>query len=289
MVVVLTLFNVSVKYRYYNLYKEVASNDYLYLNADYLRRRFELFEKYTFSSFASQTSSDFRWIVMFHKDTPKEFIECIEKYKKLLPQFEPWFIGEDERYNDVIKKDFADKYASSRGVISVRVDNDDAVHCTFIDAISTKLRDCTKTTILSFSNGLQYDDRTGRIMRYNYENNHFIALFDKRDDLGVIRNVHSFCHTDADSIVDSDHKIVCRTRIPMWVEIVSETNCVNEMWTRPSKLFVPFTIAEQFPVLNVRWRTKGQWIMYIVRLLTCSLVMMVVDVVRILYHNKKNS
>ena len=68
-VVVITRFNLASRYRYRKLYSDVPEGYYLFLDEEYLEKRFAIFEKYTFPSFAAQTDMDFRWIVMFHKDT----------------------------------------------------------------------------------------------------------------------------------------------------------------------------------------------------------------------------
>lgn len=284
-VAVITRFNLAVRYRYEKLYKNVPKDHFLWLDEEYLGKRFALFDRYTFPSFQAQTDRDFRWIVLFHKETPARFRAQIEKYKEELPQFEPWFLDDEEsdRFADLLNADFEKRYGE-RGLISVRVDNDDAVHASFIENIKRGMSDVTETSILSFPNGLQYDARSCRCMRYNYENNHFIAFYAPP---GEKRHVLSFQHPDADKFVDKKHKIVLKTRIPLWVEIVSETNCVNTIWMRPSKVFIPYAVKEEYPVLTLRWSTKPGWILSMAGYLPVAFVKMFADVCRLLMIHMK--
>lgn len=281
-IVVITRFNLAVRYRFQKLYGNVPKGKYLWLDEDYLKRRFELFEKYTVSSFAGQTDPDFRWIVLFHKDTPKQFIERINDYKDRLPQFEPWYLDDDgsERFADVLTDEFNKDYGDT-GVASVRVDNDDVVHSEFVETIRKSLDKCNETTILSFKNGLQYDVRNRRCVRYSYVNNHFITLYSACKADEKIRCVYGFQHVDADNIVDRGHKIVKKTRIPLWVEIVSETNCVNEIWTKPSKVLVPYEVKNEFPMLNLKWTSRIQWLFYTMINIPGAFFRMFIDVFKL--------
>ena len=279
-IVVLTRFNLAIKYRYPKLYKGVPKEKSLWLDEVYLEKRFELFDRYTFPSFCHQTDHDYRWIVMFHKDTPEIFVKKIEQYKSELSQFEPWFMDDNESEtfeSYVIKK--LQNSNDSEGIITVRVDNDDMVHSTFIEKIRTGLNDCKEKTVLSFRNGLQYDTNKQRCMRYSYVNNHFIALYSKCENNMI--TIFSFEHPEVDHVVDKEHKIVLNEPVPMWVEIVSGTNCVNEIWCRPSKVFIPYCVKREYPNLELKWDTKFQWICSILSNLPIAFARMFVDVVRL--------
>lgn len=277
-VVVLTRFNLAIKDIFQ---KHVLPEDYcIWLDETYLTRRFELFETYTFPSFQNQTDHEYRWIVLFHKDTPNQFLERINRYKEKLHEFEPWFLDDTEsaRFADVVQDEFEKHYADS-GVISVRVDNDDAVHDSFIECVKRELAGRKQTSLLTFVNGLQYDTASKRCMRYYSVNNHFIALYvSKEDGAG---NVFSFEHQDIDKHISSEQKVIKKTKIPLWVEIVSETNCINEIWSRPSKVLVPFEVREEYPLLDLKWNNKQQWFRSIIMDLPIAFCKMFVDVVRL--------
>lgn len=284
-IVIITRFNLAMKYKYPKLSKSVYGRETaIWLDPDYLTRRFELFDQYTFPSFLSQTYSDYRWIVLFHKDTPQQFHDRIKMYEEQLPQFEPWFLSdiESEHFEQIIDKEL-EKH-SDTGTISVRVDNDDVIHKTFIEMIRESLNNCNETTILSFRNGLQYDALTGRCMRYDYVNNHFLALYSAKG----VGNVLSFAHTGVDTLVDEEHKIVLKTDIPLWVEIVSESNCTNEIWNRPSKVFVPFCLVAEYPMLKIKWNNRFQWICSIIRYIPVAFFKMFIDVFRIIFIRLKD-
>ncbi|MCR5688331.1 MAG: putative rhamnosyl transferase [Lachnospiraceae bacterium] len=256
-VVVITRFNLASRYRYRKLYADVPEGHYIFLDEDYLEKRFALFEKYTFPSFEAQTDADFRWIVMFHADTPARFREKIDAFSEKLTVFEPWFLDDDEsdRFLEIIK-DRLSEYDDT-GVITVRVDNDDMIGRDFVEIAKQHLADSEGTFVLTFPRGLQYDMRTGRCMKYTYVNNHFMCHASAPGSHDT--NIYSFQHTDVDKVVSGEHKIIVKTELPMWVEIVSGTNCVNEIWTRPSKVFVPYGVKAAYPELDIKWSSKRQW------------------------------
>lgn len=116
---------------------------------------------------------------------------------------------------------------------------------------------CTETSVLSFKNGLQYDSEKHRCMRYTYVNNHFIAYFASSEDINT--NVYTLSHHEIDKFIDRKHKIVKKDE-SMWVEVVSDSNCVNEIWCRPSKVFIPYAVKKEYPNMELKWRTRLQWI-----------------------------
>ena len=276
-VAVITRFNLASRYRYRKLYSDVPEGHFLFLDEEYLEKRFALFEEYTFPSFERQTDKNFRWIVLFHKDTPERFKERIMKYQEKLSLFEPCFLDDEQSENflEVIKEKLREY--DRTGVITARVDNDDMIHETFVERIKREMGDAT---ILSFVNGLQYDTRTRRCMSYNYVNNHFMCHASSPDDTGM--NIYSFQHADVDRNIDSSKKKTVRTKIPMWVEIVSGTNCVNEIWSRPSKAIVPYQVKEAYPALNLKWSTRAGWAAYTAVQIPVSFFRMFRDVVSLI-------
>ena len=176
--IVLTRFNLAIKFECRKRGDSEIPMEKPWLNEEYLKRRFEIFEKYTFSSFLDQTNQDFEWIVLFHKDTPELYKKKINDYSKKMRQFNAWFLddSECEMCGEILEKYIAEKYFNSV-IITTRVDNDDVVHRTFLESIKKEFLFAKQSEILTYVNGLQYDSRNRDVMKYNYVNNHFLSLY----------------------------------------------------------------------------------------------------------------
>lgn len=279
-IVVLTRFNLAINHRYRKLYGKTNTDHKMWLDEEYLAKRFDLFERFTYPSFIAQTDHDYRWLVLFHKDTPEKYMKRIRTYEKGLDSFEPLFLSDEDCKNitEYIEELLVEKQIKD-GIITTRVDNDDAVHSTFIERIKVEFSDCTVTSGLCFLNGLQYNVRSRICMHYTYINNHFNAVYAPPNDRFL--SALSFDHTKIDEFIDKQNKIVVKTKIPMWVEIVHDTNCINVIWYRPSKVFVPYKVREEFPILDIKWKTKLQWVANMVIHFPLAFVRMIIDIIRL--------
>ena len=149
-----------------------------WLDVEYLKYRFEIFERYTFNSFLHQTSSHFQWLVFFHKDTPREFLDKIAEFQVRMKQFVPVFLDDKECDNwcAYVSHYLLEHYPAG-SIITTRVDNDDCVHETFVEMIQKDMCDINTKTFLTYPKGLQYDCVNKLIVKYHYVNNHFLSLY----------------------------------------------------------------------------------------------------------------
>lgn len=259
--IVLTRFNLALNFACKKREDSTVPQDKPWLEPDYLEKRFDIFEKYTYPSFAGQTDKNFKWIVMFHKDTPQKFKERIQKLSQGMEQMEAWFLDDEEcrRCTTVIREYILQTY-QNQGVITSRVDNDDIVHETFIESIKADMSQFTEDTILSYENGLQYDTRNREIMKYDYANNHFLSLF-VADTKGN-NHILSYDHSAIDCLAKKEglKRCVKNTQVPLWVEVLTMTNYSNAPRWRFSALTVPYNITQEYPVLDVDWNSRMQWI-----------------------------
>lgn len=234
----------------------------LWLNERYLNKRFEIFEKYTFSSFLNQTNKNFVWIVMFHKDTPNIYKDRIEILMSSMPQFRAMFLDDEEsgKVYETIEEYLQSNYSECR-VITTRVDNDDVVHATFVERIQ---RDAAligeKNCILSYLNGLQYDEKKRRILKYKYPNNHFTSLIAQPACLGenILRYNHVYI---GNADVYKEYK---KTQVPLWVEVVHGDNVSNELHWRFRDIFVPYGIKYEYS-LSLQWDSILTYIFYLAK------------------------
>lgn len=259
--IVLTRFNLALDFQCKKRDDSIVPLKQPWLEEEYLERRFQIFEKYTFPSFYEQTNKDFKWIVMFHKNTPEFFKKRIQNLSDRMEQLEAWFLDDEESQKcAVIITKYIEEHYPECGVITTRVDNDDIVHKTFIETIKNDVMSLPKTQVLTYVNGLQYDTRNKEIMKYDYANNHFLSLF-VTDTTGD-NHILAYDHSAIDQFVDKKglQKIVKNTPVPLWVEVLTETNYSNAPRWRFSSLLVPYEIAKEYPALEPKWNTKIQWI-----------------------------
>lgn len=250
---IITRFNIAVNYgaSKYNTYVPTIRP---WLDEVYLEKRFDIFEKYTFPSLKRQTDTDYEWIVLFHTDTPHTYRQRIQEYESEMPNFKPWFLNDDEsrRAIDLVGEYlYKVKEDSSNNVISVRIDNDDMVHRDFIKTIREKLEYRGSDTYLSFKNGLSYNLLTGYCALYDYVGNHFLSMVSGSQITYILQ---AGVHDQVMNKNDDSEKIVMPSKVPMWVELISDTNCANVIkWCGIKRMFIPYDTAMEYPELNM-WR-----------------------------------
>ena len=59
---------------------------------EWLKNRFELFERFCLPSIMNQTSQSFKWIVLFDINTPEKYKERIKSYEKACQHFFPCYV-----------------------------------------------------------------------------------------------------------------------------------------------------------------------------------------------------
>lgn len=260
--IILTRFNLAVKFGCEKRSDSTVPAEMPWLDKEYLRKRFEIFEKYTFQSMKRQINGNFQWLVLFHKETPGEFLRKIDSYQKDLKQFAPVFLDDEQcsHLTEVIRGYLTEKYENC-DIITTRIDNDDVVHPLFTDTIQNELKAgiFSENTIISYKNGLQYDIVTRDILRYDYWKNHFISLLCVS---GGGEHILQYNHDTIDTLPVM--KIRKETEIPLWVEIISDSNYSNaERWTFGAP-FVSYKVKEWYPEFSYRWKSSAGYIFYVV-------------------------
>ena len=208
-----------------------------------LKKRFDIFEKYTLPSIQNQSNKNFKWLVLFSNNTPKFYKDKINYYKKNNIFFVPIFI-EDENANmfrkiicDYIKKEIT----SQKLIITTRCDNDDALHKEFINEIQNKAKKANSNLIISFANGYQYDTKTNIIRKYFFPNNHFTSLVSKSTN----KTIYDFLHMD----IFNENKVDIIKTKPMWIEVTHDDNVYNCMGSIHMKDYIrKINLYDQFNV-----------------------------------------
>lgn len=195
---------------------------------EWLQKRFELFEQYCLPSIASQTYGNFAWFCLFADDTPAEYLQRLEYLQQRCPQLYPVLLSESETdaHSAVVTSLIDRVRVQGQPVVTLRVDNDDAIANDFIArAIENTERQKEARTIYWFLRGIQYYHREKIAFAYNFEHNHYPFLINKTPQDGD-KNILSFSHGRghiegySQQVIDSDE---------MWMEVIHDDNVMNEV------------------------------------------------------------
>lgn len=200
---------------------------------EWLEHRFDLFEKYCFPSIEKQTNQVFIWFCLFDAETPKKYLKKIQNYTKKLDAFSPVFFDEKDSANvsgcisDLISKHKNDNHR----LITIRLDNDDALNIQFIAKVNEYAVSAKGTTILSFKYGVQYFTTQNLAAHIPFYNNHFLVMVNNEYDVmnwkdRKVQHVLQFNHYETKNY---PYPFVCNTTAKdMWAEVIHATNVSND-------------------------------------------------------------
>lgn len=221
--VIITRFNINIKYAAATT--KLLSEINPAVDEDYLRHRFDLFERYTVPSIKAQAMQDFIWVVLFHQDTPQKYKDKIAALQQSYPTFHPLYIAHTENYIETTNQ-YLLSFGAARYIMA-RIDNDDAFHCSFMQEVQALAHaDASPEYLILFVNGLQYYQKRGFATKYHFPMNHFSALVTSNDGDGTLKNLLFYNHTVVDQLFLTK-KI--QNKQPLWLEVVHESNVSNRM------------------------------------------------------------
>lgn len=195
---------------------------------EWLQKRFELFEQYCLPSIASQTYENFSWFCLFSEDTPEKYLQRLVELKKLCPQFYPVLLSDTETADHCgAIGSLIDKVRQpEKTLVTLRIDNDDAIALNFIEKAITFVEDQVEPRkIYWFNRGLQYYHKEHVAFSYRFDPNHYPFMINKHPqdgDLNILAFSHRETHREgfAFKYVDSPE---------MWMEVVHGDNVMNEV------------------------------------------------------------
>ncbi len=189
------------------------------LDEDYLKERFEIFEKYTLQSIKKQTNQNFTWLILFHKKTPDNFKKKIQELKKKF-NFIDLYLEDEEKF--VFLEYCNSKEENIKYTITSRIDNDDMFSEDYIAKIQDYANDNFHECILSFRKGIKYDLSSRKKYEYERKDNHFLSMLGTKKEY-ILQYNHS-------KIFDSGKEVVMLdSNKPMWIEIIHESNVTNRI------------------------------------------------------------
>lgn len=199
-------------------------------NKEWLDDRFRLFETYCIPSIQKQTYKDFIWIVLFSTQTPDEYKLRIEKLCKKVPQLMVLYINDNETdtYHDQVKEKIRELKDDSPLLVTIRIDNDDAIRLDYIEkALTLAAMQKEYKAGYSFVYGIQYHVNANIAMRVPYPNNHFILEINKEYDPANFDYILEYNHANIQDM-PFPFKYITDKEI-MWAEVIHGRNVDNDV------------------------------------------------------------
>ena len=208
---------------------------------EWLERRFELFERYTWPSVRSQTCQQFKWICLFDEQTPDHWKTRICQYQEEWGGFIPVYCNRQQtRYFREGFAHLAYKYADKNDpvLLTTYLDNDDCLHREFVEDVQREAEKISMKSVISYKYGLQYYEEMNLAVRIPYANNHFLSYVEPlaKD----CKTVWGFWHFSIFKYKNLHVELVNNKRKPMWIETIHKANIDND---------VKMTLCHR-PVLN---------------------------------------
>lgn len=240
---ILTRFNIRLWWKEDKAHQTIQT-------AEWLDERFRLFERYTWPSLQAQTCRDFQWICLFDADTDDAHKAIIERYASEDSRFHPVYV----KASDVILFPGIFRYEINRWadpaigrLLTTYLDNDDALHCRFIEDIQRRATKLKYRTIISYTYGIQYYEKLNMAVRIPYKNNHFLTYYERLKVKNL--TVWGFSHSLIFCYKKIRIELVNNRQCPMWVEVIHAGNVDNDVkMTLHHKLLTAPSLMREYGV-----------------------------------------
>lgn len=194
----------------------------------WLEHRFKLFDKYCIPSICHQNNKNFIWLVLFDKDTPKEWFDKIWSYKNICSNYVPIFVnnnGHQWSFGGKEIKSYMFDQASKSGhthIITTRFDNDDGLSNDAIESIQNNIID-KDILFINMMNGYLYDICNKRFYQASIHSNSFITAIEK---VSLVKTIFGW---GSHSKLQYNHpEKIINIYTGNWLQIIHDRNMVNK-------------------------------------------------------------
>ena len=199
---------------------------------EWLKQRFELFEKICLPSIMNQTNQTFKWIVLFDSETPEFYKKKIQHYQNICKLFCPCFVEayKSRYFVSVFREEIQKRIEKNTNfLITTYLDNDDALHKNYIEEIQQM--EVKRPTFVSYVYGIQYYTELNIATRVPYTNNHFISLAEPLNDYQTnFKTVYGYgSHVDINKHKRIETVYIKNPQQDRWIEVIHETNMDNDV------------------------------------------------------------
>ena len=199
---------------------------------EWLKQRFELFEKICLPSIMNQTNQTFKWIVLFDSETPEFYKKKIQHYQNICKLFCPCFVEacKSRYFVSVFREEIQKRIEKKTNLlITTYLDNDDALHKNYIEEIQQM--EVKRPTFVSYVYGIQYYTELNIATRVPYTNNHFISLAEPLNENQTnFKTVYGYgSHVDINKHKRIETVYIKNPQQDRWIEVIHETNMDNDV------------------------------------------------------------
>jgi hypothetical protein len=194
------------------------------LDEEWLERRFELFERVCLPSVQYQTERAFHWLIFLDGRTPERFRQRMNELSLqnsfICPIYASWLTVSD------VLEEIRKRETAGRPRITMRLDNDDAIHPRMIEKVINTARTrhlaryLKQGYFISFPIGCSESGGDLYIQRFRY--NPFVSFVSAPT---LDRTVWSWEHTR----IAESAPVVCRYTRPMWCQVIHGKNVSNSV------------------------------------------------------------
>lgn len=252
------------------------------LDEEYLRNRFDIFQRYTYPSIKNQTCQNFKWLILMDADTPEEFKQILSDLHAEYSNLIPCYFSLKE-YIDKVSQEYIDKYndyayktglksyenieyselvqrvlspifikdeiskfsVQSKFIVTTRIDNDDMFHPGMIETVQNRISNDQECCVYNFSYGYQVHLKMRLLQLDYFPHNHYTTLVENSNDL--IQSVLYWDHTVIEKF--TNYKEIVEK--PLWVELVHDLNVSNAFETSPNHFLLYKNLSNGiYPMLS---------------------------------------
>jgi hypothetical protein len=187
------------------------------LDLPWLEHRFDLFDQFCFPSVRGQVCQNFTWIVLCDSRTPATFRQRLEALSRW-PNFVPVFA--DDVRHDFVNRVIASRLpATTRFLITTRLDNDDAISTDLVRIVQEQFRE-QELEFINFVDG--YCWHRGRLYAQTHLSNQFLSLIEPVDQFKTVWTVEHLLARQHGSVMQIFGK-------PAWLQVVHGQNVANRV------------------------------------------------------------
>lgn len=153
---------------------------------DWVEKRLNILENYTYKSILNQTNQNFEWLVFIDdKNTSKEHKDRINKLERITPVY----ISHRCDFNykiDIVE--YLDKNNKLNDYsITTSLDSDDCIRKDFIDLIQTKYFNNQSASKINFNFGYRYDFNTKYFWLIRWPDNPFLTVIENSKNINNLK------------------------------------------------------------------------------------------------------
>jgi hypothetical protein len=219
-------------------------------SSGWLQHRDKLFQRYCVPSVRNQVHRDFDWFVMFHPDTPRQYLDAIDGIGIAI------LARTTREATEIIQRD----YIQSETVIASRIDNDDAIAPDFMHRVRATVDAALNSGFadgqdfaVSFCNGIVVHAPSQKWRPRSAISPPFLTLVEHLPAGKSWRSPLGVSHVEVPELFPM---MSLNNKAPMWAFIVHERNISNQvLWESATRDDLKLrSFPRRFPSYK-RWRT----------------------------------